>query len=537
MNPLLRSASSKVRAVVLFAGLAFCVGCREDAEPSAKSGRTASAASSADHKNASRADAPRQSPESSSNKASSVEADNGAAEAAAQAPSGPRPNLWIITIDTLRADHLRCYGYFRETSPNIDALAAESLFFENCISPVSHTLPSHTSLFTGVYPIEHGIVSNLPRNDSVYIPSPILVTAASAFKRLGYATAGFVSAMPVRKQSGIAEGFDTWHEPKNKVRADVTRGLVEEWLNAGPKEPFFLWTHFFDPHDAYEPPPPFDTKFDPKDPKLAAFMKEREVHTVEGMDHRIVDKRNIKDPTLEISLYDGEVAYCDAQLGVLFDAMKKRGLWDKTAILFTADHGEGLGQHGLPRHGGIWLEQLHVPLLMKLPGRESGRFAGTVSMVDVLPSAIGALGVQGLEPYLAQFSGRNVLAPGYEPRPIFAQVAEGNSEKALSVVYDHWRLIHDPKEGNSLFDLKVDPYELKNVAADHPDVVARIKAWMDLELKRQSDNAVKYEAGKLREATQEEKQGLTDLGYVESEEEDAGGRGDRSKRRPSREDE
>ena len=223
---------------------------------------------------------------------SDTPSDAGAAATKAKSAAAPQtgedaPNLLIITIDTLRVDHLGCYGYFRNTTPNIDKLAKESVVFDHCLAPMAQTLPAHMSIFTGVYPREHGIVANLSQTRDptrrgldgkplrmLYQPSPILKTFATVVGGAGYTTAAFVSAEPVKREGGLAEGFQTWNEPEGRRRsAEGTNESFFAWLDEDLKQPFMVWIHYFDPHTSYDPPPPYDTMFQ-SDERLDVYMNE-----------------------------------------------------------------------------------------------------------------------------------------------------------------------------------------------------------------------------------------------------------------------
>lgn len=446
---------------------------------------------------------------------------------AAQAP-GSRPNLVVITIDTIRADHLGCYGYFRKTSPNIDAFARESIIFDYCLAPMAQTLPSHMSLFTGVYPREHGIFANISQipGGGMYQPSPVLQTLATILSKQGYMTAGFVSAEPVKRESGMAAGFQKWYEPDDKlVPAEWTNRRVFEWLESdSAKQPFFLWVHYFDPHAPYEPFPPYDKMFQTDD-QLAKYMQERQFgeegrKESSGKSATFIELKAMKSAD-SINNYNGEVAYTDEHIGHLFNKLKAKGMWDQTVIVLTGDHGEALGQHNLRGHGNIWLEQLHVPLIMRVPGQSPRRVPTPMVLHDTFPTLASLAPQMPLDDLKKQATGVDVLAPNYDKqRALYAQLPGSRITMVHAILKGEWRYIMHPKDGDKLFNIKNDPYELKNVADEYKDVVAKLKAELKDIAQAQNATGKKNDAGKVVKMSTDRATGLKALGYTENEGDD-----------------
>lgn len=434
--------------------------------------------------------------------------------------SGDHPNLLIITIDTLRMDHLGCYGYFRDTSPNIDNLAAESLLFVGCHAPVAQTLPSHTSLFTGVYPREHGVVANLSQTAGLYAPSPRLQTLATALSGAGYHTAAVVSAEPVKRDTGLEIGFEFFSEPKDKkvFSDDATRRAID-WLACGPPEPFFLWVHYFDPHARYEPPAPFDKMFQTDD-RLERYLSDQ------GFEDEASKRANggvkVKQTRQDINLYDGEIRYTDREIGRLIEAFHQSGLGDDLVLVLTADHGEGLGQHGLPAHGNIWGEQLRVPLILRIPGEPPQRIERPLNTPDIIPTLAALAPALPLEVFLSQATGVNRLSPSGAERPLYAQLPGSRNTMAEAILLGGWRLIRDPKNGDRLYNLTEDPYELRNLIASEPVRAATLRDRLAAWAAEQTERGRQNEAGKVIPMSTERKSALTDLGYVEEEEDHSG---------------
>ena len=226
--------------------------------------------------------------------------------------SPPHPSIVLITIDTLRADHLGCYGYFRETSPGIDALAGEGILFERAYAPMSTTLPSHVSLMTSLNPLQHGVQGNFMHLRKALTTSDELHTAAQIFTRMGYTTAAFISCTPLKSHSGIAAGFEVYGEPERLLRAaKETTDAALEWLAENEQRPVFLWLHYFDPHQPYAPPAEFKDSFTGTK-GLRRFLKDRGVQVNE----RLIANNN---------QYDGSILSLDSQLQRLFGELKTRG--------------------------------------------------------------------------------------------------------------------------------------------------------------------------------------------------------------------
>ena len=421
--------------------------------------------------------------------------------------AGDEPyDLVIVTLDTVRADRLSCYGYGRDTTPHLDALAAGGLRFTRCLAPVPTTLPSHTSMITGVMPLRHGVLANLHQG-LVYERDPGLQTLAQALAERGYATAGFVSALPLRRGTGIEDGFQTYDQPKRLERpGSRTTDRALAWLAKAPV-PAFLWVHWFDPHNPYEPPSPHDEAFDAQDGVVEAWMAARAVPaTAERLGGRSVDLREANEA------YDGELRATDAELGRLVAALQARGRWDRTVLIVIGDHGEGLGQHGEPAHGLAWDDHTRVPWVIHGPGIEPGTIDEVCSATDLLPTVLPLLPALSLERLEDQCSGVDRLAGPGEGAPVHTQSSPRQREdRALdhAVTDARWKLLRTSAGEERLYDLLADPHELEDVAAQHPGERERLARALDASLAAERADA----DGRVRAATEAEQAGLQALGY------------------------
>ena len=301
------------------------------------------------------------------------------------------PNIVLITIDTLRSDHCSAYGYTRDTTPNMNRIAKEGCRFEMVYAPSASTEPSFTTLFSSQYPISHGVLFN-----GAAVPQDLKMLA-EILQENKYKTAAFVSSFVLHSKFGMNQGFVTYNDQfeeegsssKSKTyhnqkveggfdrRADKTTDSALEWLKESKRsQPFFLWIHYFDPHQPYVPPDSYLQQFLPPG-------------TPE------------KDLARQIAAYDGEVRFVDDQMNRVFNYLDQQKLNDNTLLVITADHGEGLKQHG--RMGHSWLiyeEAIRVPLIFRWPGKISPRIVagGPVGLIDVTPTILEIAGIKISKP-------------------------------------------------------------------------------------------------------------------------------------------
>lgn len=430
------------------------------------------------------------------------------------------PNLIVVTLDTTRADHLGLYGYFRETSPELDAFSQRAIVFERAIAPMATTLPTHLSLFTATHPLEHGVLANARQGGRRFEPSPALRPLAVACREAGYRTAAFVSGVPLKRGSGIEAGFDDFDDTIEMGtihrRAHLTTNAALEWLEEASEAPFLLWVHYFDAHWKLKAPERIGRLFE-VDPALEAWLAER------GIPERTVRLDTEETSTHALhNLYDAELRFQDEQLGRLLAALQDRSDWARSAVLIVGDHGEGLSQHAHAAHGGTWDEQLRVPLLMRIPGEAPRRETGLMSVVDVLPTFLGLLRVPELSGRLDQATGRDALSERSQPQVLSQDGARHADETGYryALTTPRWKYVHVEADGERvqelLFDLESDPFELRDVAAANPALVAELRERLASELDARRDLGRQLRASEPAESPPDPRlaEQLRELGYV-----------------------
>ncbi len=354
-------------------------------------------------------------------------------------------NVLIITTDTTRADHIGCYGNKRIKTPVIDGLARDGILFTQALTPSPSTLPAHTALLTGLYPVHHGARAN-----GTFRVRPEVTTMAEHLKSKGYATGAVISAFVLDSRFGLDQGFDFYDDDLTigmkygpqmfrERAAELTNEPATKWLREHADRPFFLWVHYFDPHAVYLPPEPFRSQY-------------------------------------ATALYDGEIAYVDSQIGVLLTQLEDLGVRDKTLLIYTADHGEGLGEHGEQTHSLLVYDAtLHVPMIFHAPaGLPKGKVLHRqTSLVDVVPTILGLLGEEIPE----EIDGKNLcLAPTPDDQPVLIETISTMTMHGwaplLGVRRDDFKYILAPTP--ELYDLHRDPHELHNIHDQQPSVAQEL---------------------------------------------------------------
>ena len=391
-------------------------------------------------------------------------------------------HIILISIDTIRADHVSSYGYQYKTTPRIDAFADNAVLFENCFSNIPLTLPAHSSMLTGVIPPTHGVQDNL----SMALSDSVL-TLPEILQVQGYATYGIISADVLNKRYGLDQGFDVYDDTfgdeagKSEMVpqrfADETAAHALEWLEENREKKKFMFIHFYDPHTDYTPPAPYDKQF--------------------------------KHP------YDGEIAFVDDCIGRIIDKLKSLDLYDDSLIIITGDHAELLNEHGEPTHGFfIYQNVLRVPLIIKPVGHSSRtRVADNTSLTDIVPTILGQSGIE-IPPHIQgvdlsdYFVRRNHHIPD---RYIFNECLTATKYKGnslLGVINNQWHYIQTTRP--ELYNRIEDPHELNNLIGRQPhrgrilqDQLSRILE-ASVETRNESAAVLNYESRKALES----------LGYV-----------------------
>ena len=396
------------------------------------------------------------------------------------------PNVILITIDTVRADHLGCYGSKEVQTPTLDALARDGIVFERAISQVPLTWPSHAAILTGLYPFQNGV------QDFTGQPlEPRFRSVAQAFKQRGYATGAVVSSFVLDSSWGLARGFDFYDDafsPDEFLHKDI--GLVERragesvtralaWLKKNPRRPFFLWLHLYDPHSPYDPPEPFRSEY-------------------------------------KNHLYDGEIAYADHELARLIAWLKQSQLYNQSMVVFLSDHGESLGEHGEQEHGFfVYNATVHIPLIVKPPagsGIRPGRISGPIETVAIAPTLMRVAGI------------RDEIEKQFQSSGLFGAAAEAANEAYSETFYpfssfgwsplhaletDRYHYVDAPQA--ELYDVIADPQEKNNLAAEQPAVVAVLKGKLMARLQSHPFTPTHAPSSELSPDTLEK---LRALGYV-----------------------
>jgi len=393
------------------------------------------------------------------------------------APRGDGPNLILLSIDTLRADHLGCYGYERSTSPSIDRLASEGVLFEQVVSSSSWTLPAHASMLTGLNPTRHGAVR----------PTRPLATRLDTVAELlwdhGYMTAAFTGPPFVSAQNGFAQGFGRFRVSLDAEQITMGFGNKVDWaldlMEQRRAQRFFVFLHTYAVHLPYRPEAPYDNRFD------AEYLGRYKDHFDLGDYRESNEGRDLTDAEVRHieALYDGEIAQTDAVIGELISGLRSRGLAQSTCLVITSDHGEEFDEHGDLLHSDakLFRELLHVPLIVWCPReiKQARRIDSLVSLVDVAPTLLSLAGVEippGLDGVdlapLWREEAKSVRETAYSERSSELLRSAGTTASLRGA---RFKLITSPSDGRrQLFDLLLDPGETEDVSARHPRVVKKL---------------------------------------------------------------
>ncbi len=488
-------------------------------------------------------------------------------------PSGLKPKsgseapqgVIVIMADTLRRDHLNSYGYERETAPVLAQLASEGALFRDCIAQATWTKVSTSSLMTGLYPSTHGVKDFSDRL------SVSATTLAEVFREAGYATVSYSSVLFTGEFTNLHQGYEQLHEQSSlpdETKSKTAREYVDRlipWLEDHRDVPFYVFLHVFDPHDPFQPRNPYDTlwaeagrgeKHKDEVEKLKKFikhpfMKNRGLPTAAELAAAGLDKEEFISHLHD--WYDGSIRAMDAEIGRLLAHLRTLGLYEKTLVVFTSDHGEEFLEHGWMFHGqSAYGELANVPLIMRRPGAVPAGVTidQTVRSIDIMPTVLELSGlplpegIQGesLIPLLSSAQGTAISragflqggggdptpGPAWEGRAAITEKARSDDpssppnreEESYAIVKDGWKMIHNRINPNGkpefeLFDHRRDPLNMKDVAAENPEVVQKLA--QEIDAWHKAAEAARLDSGAVDEQKlgAEELERLRSLGYIQ----------------------
>jgi len=436
-----------------------------------------------------------------------------------------RPNVILVTIESLRADHVGCYGYERPTTPNLDRFASGAAVYDEAYSITSWTLPSHASLLTGLYPSELQVTEPHHSLDDSYR------TLAERLADEGYTCVAFTSGPFLRKPYNLNQGFSFYDDSpsalsQENAHGDITNPVMEEkvtaFLRSMPAQPFFLFAYFWDVHYDYNPPAPYDTLF------VTDEMEPFDISRFE-MNDQIAP--GIRTPRLAyiVSQYDGEIRCTDEMFGRIFEAVREEGLWDETAILVTSDHGEEFFDHGNKGHKhSLHRESVHVPLIIKPAGvAEARRDDRLASLLDVAPTILEMCGIGRPD----SMRGRSLLRPPEGDHPelfhelmltYYGFVIGGGfvgpkTFPSFALRDGDFKYMALPRKGGErLYHVSEDPFERHDLSdslsADLPRWREKIRAWK----KDLAATAAGHGTASTPALSREERERLEALGYLQA---------------------
>jgi arylsulfatase A-like enzyme len=410
-------------------------------------------------------------------------------------PKGP--NIIIVVSDALRKDHLGCYGYKKNTSPNIDLFAEEATLFSYAFAQSPSTKPSITSLFTSLYPCQHNVIDNeniLPLS---------LLTLAEVLSQSRYITAGFTENLRISGKFKFSQGFNTWVFKNARKKELKERNYIDEhilaWLEKNHKKPFFLYIHFLDPHAPYLPPPPYSNMFDPD-------YKGNSGGTNSKLEHLM-------------ALYDGEIRFIDSRFSLIIKKIKELGILENSVLFFTSDHGEEFRERGNLHHSSsVNGEQINIPLLIRYPELfKKMSEKKLVQHIDIFPTVLDILHIK--HPSIP-LEGSSILARNNRSitqkkgqKTIISEHSRKDKGLGLQkcIIRGEWKLIHNIRlDSFILFNIYEDPAETTDLAEEKPEAARQLKALL-LSWEQRLKGIVDPKSIRLEKKTKEE---LKSLGYI-----------------------
>ncbi len=440
----------------------------------------------------------------------------GCAAAVPPADAAAKPNVIVVLVDTLRADHIGAYGYKkRPTTPNLDAFSAGGMVWENAVSQNAWTVPSVASLFTGVDAQAHQCL-NFRKGEKLATDtiSDAQETMAESFKANGYTTAAFIKSTVISTSHGFSQGFDKFEIVGGKDQAwgysarDLNDAALP-WLTGQVKAggPFLAYLHFMDPHSPYKAPEPWYSKYKGS---YAGKLDGAHVGLEEAFKAKTV---SAADWEYMLALYDAEIEYWDTEFGRFWKELQAAGAAKNTIVVLVADHGEAFGEHTNVFHGNLYQENIHIPVIMRGPGIKQGRMKGYSQLIDVVPT----LAELSASPKGRAWQGKSMVAAmaggAGHTNPVYSEYA---GQRMAIEPSTGLKLIigdGDPK----LYDLPNDPLERVNLYGARPADAARIKTQLQTRFAAGQALSKQFGVGKSEEMSAEQCEMLKTLGYIEAD--------------------
>jgi arylsulfatase A-like enzyme len=400
----------------------------------------------------------------------------------------PNCNVILIVIDTLRRDHLGCYGYYRNTTPNIDKIAKEGIIFLDAISNGGHTPPSIGSILTGKYPISHGFIR---WNNTL---NTRCKTIAEVLKDNSYKTMAIIGNPLLIKQYNVYKGMDEFIVDQSEIKADKLTDLAIEWVRKNKDKKFFLLLWYMDPHFPYNPPESYKKIFTNRE-------EDSNIQRIKNARQEELENLNISSEDLDyfISLYDSEIRFVDDNVGRFIDQLKKLNLTQNSIIIITADHGEFLGEYNLYFfHGGPYKNIVQIPLILKIPNQKNVKYVnGLIQHVDVMPTVLDMLNIK-----------TELNIDGVSAFPLIKynkKIRDFGIIEDRTIRTEKWQLINT-RNRTILIDVSSDKETLKDLSDKYPEVTNKLLEILNSLNKNKSQTKL--------EIDETIKEKLRSLGYI-----------------------
>jgi arylsulfatase A-like enzyme len=439
-----------------------------------------------------------------------------------------RLNVVIITADAMRGDMMGVNNHPEVKTPRLDALAAEGINFSRAYCNITTTTPSHASIFSSLYPFEHKAYSNTARIDSAILTLPEIL------KQQGWHTAGIVNMPWLNPEvSNVPQGIDEFAKCKRIRKADKTNKWVMKFLDSrkSKEQPFFLWIHYVDTHTPYHAPKKFERMYYPKGKnpragKSGSLQKAWKLFPAHNRDNEFFKKwlKGITDVDYVVASNKGSVSWLDQRVGDLIDRLKANGQWDNTLFIFTSDHGESLGEHGIYfGHSGLYEATARVPLIVRLPGGPQAKNVNTiVQLTDIMPTVLARLDLDIPKAVRGQDLWQTLSASSFSGGTALLEHAGRQLSGVVTSRYKYikhlkTRDIHPSypmrKGHEELYDLAADPQEQNNLAASQPDILREMRMiWKKLRNPKKSTQTHANQQADIDANTEEM---LRSLGYTQ----------------------